>query len=277
MNRNNVLIEADELLTKIYDPNLRIFDATITDDVYLQRHIPGAVYFDHERFSDLESPYMCTILPETRLAEQIGNAGISNDSEVIVYACGMIPYAIRAWWVLKYAGHQNVRILNGGISAWERAGGKVEQEVQQYEPTKFKANFNPSMFANKEEVLASMKNEEVAIVDVLPFESYESCHIVSSVCLPCMDLMEGLDYLLPDDQLKIRLAELPKRKRIITYCGGGIAAAVNAVAHLIAGHENVAVYDGSMYEWLGEKMPTVGTGKWEVWLQPRPEAAEVEQ
>lgn len=106
MNRDNIIIEADELLKKLENKNVRIFDATITDDAYLQGHIPGAVYFDHERFSDLNSPYICTILPETRLEEQIGKAGVSNDSEVVVYACGMLPYAVRAWWVLRYAGSQ---------------------------------------------------------------------------------------------------------------------------------------------------------------------------
>lgn len=268
MNRSQILIEAAELLPKINHPNLRIFDATITDDVYTQRHIPGAAYFNHERFSDLESPYMCTIPSETKLADAIGKAGISNDSEVIVYACGMLPYAIRAWWVLRYAGHENVRVLNGGITAWEKAGGQVEQGPRHYEPVNFTPHFNPTMFADKDEVLASIEDANVAIVDVLPLESYESKHIVGSVCVPCMDLMQGLDYLLPDDQLAARLNELSNRKRIITYCGGGIAATVNAVGHLIAGHENVAVYDGSLYEWLAEKLPTIGEGKWEVWMQP---------
>jgi thiosulfate/3-mercaptopyruvate sulfurtransferase len=277
MNRNEILIEAEELLKKIGDKNIRIFDATITDNVYLQRHIPGAAYFDHEGFSDPASPYSCTILSETRLEEQVGKAGISNDSEVIVYACGMLPYALRAWWVLKYAGHQNVRVLNGGITAWEKAGGQLEQEVRRYEPTSFTARFNPTMFAKKEEVLASMEDGNVAIVDVLPLESYESTHIVGSICVSCMDLMQGLDYLLPNDQLAARLSELSNRKRIITYCGGGIAATVNAAGHLLAGHDNVAVYDGSLYEWLAEEMPVVGTGKWEIWMQPQPEVAEVKQ
>ncbi|MEK7324733.1 MAG: rhodanese-like domain-containing protein [Chloroflexota bacterium] len=265
MNREDMLIEADELLKKLGNENIRIYDATITDDVYLQRHIPGAAFFDHERFSDPDSPYLCTILPETRLAEQIGNAGISNDSEVILYACGMLPYAIRAWWVLHYAGHDNVKALNGGLSAWEKAGGQIEQEARQYEPSSFKAQFKPNMFASKEEVLASMEDGNVVTVNVLPLESYEASHIVGSTCLPCIDLMQGFDYLLPDDKLAVRLSDISKHKRIITYCGGGIAAAVNAMAHLMTGHENVAVYDGSMYEWLGEKLPTIGTGKWEVW------------
>ena len=265
MNRNDILIEADELLKKFNNKNIRIFDATITDDAYLQGHIPGAGYFDHERFSDLSSPYSCMIPPEAELSAAIGNAGISNDVEVVVYACGMLPYAVRAWWVLRYAGHNNVRILNGGLAAWIKAGGQVEQEARGYEPASFSARFNRDMIANKEEVLASMENDDIAIVDVLPLESYEASHIAGSSCLPCMDLMEGMEYFLPDDKLALRLKEVSQHKRIITYCGGGIAAAVNAVAHLMTGHENVAVYDGSMYEWLGEGLPINGTGKWEVW------------
>jgi len=272
MNRDKILIEADELLKKLDNENIRIYDATITDDMYLQGHISGAAFFDHEKFSNPNSKYEYTILPKAELASQIGNAGISNDLEIVVYACGMLPYAVRAWWLLRYAGHNNVRILNGGLSAWKNAGGKIEQEARQYEPSIFKGQFRPGMFASKEEILESMQNNDVAIVDVLPLVSYEASHIPDSICLPCMDLMQGdlkqgFDYLLPNDALALRLRDVAKHKRIITYCGGGIAAAVNAVAHLMTGHDNVAVYDGSLYEWLGEGLPTNGTGKWEVWLQ----------
>jgi thiosulfate/3-mercaptopyruvate sulfurtransferase len=79
------------------------------------------------------------------------------------------------------------------------------------------------------------------------------------------DLRQGLDYLLPNDQLALRLQETSQYKRIITYCGGGIAAAVNAAAHLMTGHNNVAIYDGSLDEWIGEGLPMTGTGKWEIW------------
>lgn len=265
MDRTDVLIEADELLKKAGDGNLRIYDATIVDDIYMQGHIPGAVFFDHARFSDPNGRYEYTISPEALLAEQIGKAGIANDSEVIVYACGMLPYAIRAWWVLRYAGHNNVRVLNGGIDAWKAAGGQVEQKVNQYEPVRFTARFTPGMFSSKEEIMASMDDDDVATINVMPLVSYEGKHIVGSTCLPCLDLMEGMDTLLPDEQLAARLSEASNYKRIITYCGGGIAATVNAAAHLITGHTNVGVYDGSLYEWLGEGLPTKGSGVWEVW------------
>lgn len=265
MSQNDFLIEADELLRKIGNENIRIYDASMTEVAYQQEHIPGAAFFDHNRFSDPNSPFMITILPDHALITEIGNIGISNDSEVVVYACGMLPYAARAWWVLRYAGHQNVRVLNGGMDAWKKAGGLIESDPCQYPPSVFQGQPDPTMFARKEEVYASMEAPDVATVNVLPLVSYEGAHIPGSICLPCQDLMNTMDYFLPVDQLAIRLGEVSKHKRIITYCGGGIAAAVNAMAHVMVGHKNIAVYDGSLYEWLGEGFPVVGSGEWEIW------------
>lgn len=268
MERNKVLIEADELLTKLGNENIRIYDASIVDDMYQQGHIPGAAFFNHEEFSDPGKAYEYMLLPNDKLVTQIGDIGISDNTEVIVYACGMLPYAARAWWVLRYAGHNNVRVLNGGLSAWKNAGGTVEQESHQYEPTVFHPQFSPEMFVNKEEVMEALKDSDASIVDVLPPESYEGAHITGSTCLSAMDLMQGLDYFLSNDKLALRLQEKAGYKRIITYCGGGIAAVINAMAHVMIGQENVAVYDGSLFEWMGEGLPVTGTGKWEVWKQP---------
>lgn len=265
MNRDSMLIEAEELLKIIGNENIRIFDASMTEDVYVQEHIPGAAYFDHGKFSDPDSPYECTILPMDKLIEQIGDSGISNNSEVIIYACGMIPYAARAWWVLRYAGHDNIRVLNGGINAWKNIGGQIEQEIHKYEPAIFIGNPKPEMFADKVEVEAALKDKTVSVIDVLPLQSYENAHITGSVNLNCMDLMQGMDYILPNERLAPRLQETAQYKRIITYCGGGIAAALNAMAHLMVGQENVAVYDGSLREWIGEGLPITGSGKWEIW------------
>ncbi|HMU91944.1 MAG TPA: rhodanese-like domain-containing protein [Anaerolineales bacterium] len=266
MNRNDILIEADELLKKLGDKNIRIFDATITDDAYLQEHIPGAAFLEHENFSAPESANRyTTMLPEDKLAEQIGALGISNETEVVVYACGMLPYAVRAWWVLHYAGHDKVRILNGGLSAWKQAGGQTEKEIHSYEPANFQPSLRKWMYADKQEVLKSLKETDIAVVNVMPRESYDARHIKGSICLSSMNLMQQLDAFLPDDQLAAHLQEVTHNKRVITYCGGGIAATVNAVAHLMTGYEDVTVYHGSMFEWLAEDLPTVGDGKWEIW------------
>ena len=266
MNRESMLIEAEELLTKIDDPNIRLYDATIlffrqeseptAYEQYLQGHIPGAAFFDHQHFSDPNSDYMYMVLPETDLATQIGNIGIAEDTEVIFYTNGLLPSATRAWWILRYAGHNNVRVLNGGLAAWQKAGGDIEQAPRQYKAAVFEGHPRPDMFASREEVEAAMQDSGICTVNTLPLESYREAHITGSSCLPCVDLMHEMTTFLPTDQIALRLQEEAQHKRIITYCGGGIAATVNAMAHLMAGNANVAVYDGSMNEWVGEGLPT---------------------
>ncbi|KAA3653977.1 MAG: sulfurtransferase [Chloroflexi bacterium] len=271
MNRDAFLIEAEELLTKIGNPNIRIYDATIlfyrseTDptayDHYLQGHIPGAAFFDHQQFSDANSKYMYMILPEADLAAQIGNVGIAEDSEVIIYTTDMLPCATRAWWILRYAGHNNVRVLNGGLAAWKVAGGEIEQDNQQYAPAKFECQLRPNMFASKDEVLQAMEAGDVCTVNTLTSESYEAAHITGSSLLPCSDLMHEMASFVSENEIASRLKEEAQHKRIITYCGGGIAATTNAMAHLMTGNKNVAVYDGSMDEWAGEGLPTTKGSK----------------
>lgn len=266
MNRDSMLIEADELLTRLDDPKLRIYDATIlffrkesdatAYERYQQGHIPGAAFFDHENFSDPRSEYMYMVLPAKELGVQIGNMGIAADSEVVFYTPEMLPCATRAWWVLHYAGHNNVRVLNGGLAAWQEAGGEIEQGANEYEPAQFECILRPEMFASKEDVQAVMADGRVCTVNTLTTESYNQAHIKGSTLLPCADLMYEMAAFLPDEQLAARLREEARHDRIITYCGGGIAATVNAMAHLMAGNENVSVYDGSMSEWVGEGLPT---------------------
>lgn len=113
--------------------------------------------------------------------------------------------------------------------------------------------------------MEALKDSSISIENVLPPISYEGAHITGSANLSCMDLMYDVDSFLSNDKLASRLQETSQYKRIITYCGGGIAAALNAMAHVMVGQENVAVYDGSLYEWIGEGLPMTGAGRWEFW------------
>lgn len=266
MDRASILIEADELLAKIDDSNLRIYDATLmffrqdTDITafgqYQNGHIPGAAFFDHQLVSDSTSRYMFMVLPEDALAEQIGQLGIAEESEVVFYGVNMLPAATRAWWVLRYAGHHNVRVLNGGLAAWQAVGGKIENGTNQYPPTTFKCNLRPDMFVNKDDVLAAMNDATVNIEYSLPREMYGGTYIPGSSFLNAMDLMQEMGSFKAEDTITSAIKIDPRYEQTITYCGGGIAATVNAIAHLMAGNENVAVYDGSLSEWMGEGLPT---------------------
>ena len=100
MDRNSILIEADELLSKLENKNLRIFDTTIlffgnasdltAKEKYEKEHIPGAAFFDHNNFSEPNSDYMLMVASEAEISAQIGNIGISENSEIVVYAPGIL-------------------------------------------------------------------------------------------------------------------------------------------------------------------------------------------
>lgn len=278
MNRDNILIEAEELKSIADNGNLRVYDVSIVvaafggdgtnqltaQEKYLQGHIPGAAFFDHQNFSDRNGDYMFMVLPETELASSIGNLGITEDSEVIFYSTESIIWATRAWWILRYAGHDNVRILNGGLAAWQQSGGEIEQAARRYEATDYECKLRPNMIASKEDVQAAMEDDAVCTVNTLSHDDYTGSsdayyaaqgHITGSVNHPCDDLLDGASFLA-NDELASRLDEKAPGEQIITYCGAGIAATVNAVAYLLVGQDNIAMYDGSMLEWMGEGLPT---------------------
>ena len=272
MDRKHILIEAEELKNKLADPNLRLYDATImfamalspeeaakmptAQALYQAGHIPGAAFFDHETFSDAESDYEFMLASDEILEAAIGEIGIGNENEVVVYASnGILATATRAWWLLRYAGVQNIRVLNGGLAAWKAAGGKVDTGETFYPAASFKAYFNPAMFASREEVQAAIEDASVRVENTLPRDWYDREHIPSSICLPLTAVSPDWATLVPYDQLREMMKDTGVPRRIITYCGGGIAATVNAMVYLILGYENVAVYDGSLYEWKGEGLP----------------------
>jgi thiosulfate/3-mercaptopyruvate sulfurtransferase len=267
MNREELLIEADELNEAMANPELRIFDATIVfdpnakdsaHDLYKKGHIPGAAFIDHSVLSDPNSPLMYMIADESTLASAIGTLGISNDTPVVIYSSEMLAWATRIWWVLRYAGHRDVRVLNGGLEAWK---GELEQGESIYEASQFATHLTPSMFASAEDVIAATKDGNTCVVNTLMPEMYAGTvdvpyagHIPGSVNHPLTDFMNG-HYLMSDDDLKHRFKERMTGERLITYCGGGIAATLNACAALVSGVEYVSVYDGSMSQWVAQALP----------------------
>ena len=171
-----------------------------------------------------------------------------------------------AWWLLRYCGHRNARVLNGGFKAWRKGRHPTTREVSPPLPGTFAARSQPSLFADQEAVLAAIGDPGVCTVNALSPDMFtgesrthygRKGHIAGSVNLFYDDLMDH-GFFKEDAALRRALDAkgLLDAPRVIAYCGGGISATVDAFACLLVGHDNVAVYDGSMAEWVrGESLP----------------------
>lgn len=278
------LISAQELMQQLNDPAVRIYDTSVLllaaeqgytsqpgRERYLREHIPGAGFINlSEDWSDTRSPYNNTLPQIDALAEAIGRDGISNDNLVVLYSSSHLMWATRAWWLLRYAGHTNVKVLNGNLAAWLDAGLPVEAGAKVYAAATFSPSERADVFVSTAEMVAGME-EGVCTVNALSPALYEGTgefyygrrgHIPGSRSLYFSDLLEN-EFFLPAEQLHQTLEArgMLSASRTLIYCGGGIAATLEAFACALVGQENVGVYDGSMSEWAAnEELPlTLGS------------------
>ncbi|NKB97018.1 MAG: sulfurtransferase [Pseudomonadales bacterium] len=282
-NHPEYLVTAAELEAALGDENLRVFDCAVFlapkghgyemtsgRELFEQAHIPGAGFIDlAEEWADTESELRFTLPQPGQLADAIGASGINANHRVVLYSSGHLMWATRAWWLLKYAGHTNMAILNGNLAAWKVADFPLESGVNEYAATTFTAAPIAQHFADTGEVEAGIDGA-VCTINSLSKSLYEGTgdffyvrrgHIPGSKLVYYDTLLDN-EFFLPAEQLRDALEEqgMLSANKVITYCGGGIAATLDAFSCLLCGQEEVAVYDGSMSEWVSdpERPLTVG-------------------
>lgn len=274
----NYLISATELASRMTDETLRIFDVTTFlkpsadgfsvvsgRDNYQQGHVPKAAFIDiQDDLSDNENPLRFSHLQASALAQAFARLGVNQDSEVILYSTDHVMWATRAWWLLHYCGHPNVRILDGGLQAWSDARQLIATKTSRYPAGDFRAERGQeSLWADRDAVLAAVGNGDVCTVNSLPEPIYTGeadisygrpGHISGSSNLPYGRMLN--DGLFADaDILHEQLSDagLLGEAKVITYCGGGIAATTTGFALKLFGKDDVAVYDGSMQDWASDE------------------------
>ncbi|MBL4681431.1 MAG: sulfurtransferase [Pseudomonadales bacterium] len=284
MNYSNpqYLVSSEILADMIGSEDLRLFDVTVhlvpnppgykavsgLGD-YERGHIPGATFLDLTKdLSDTASGFGFTLPGIDQLQSAFRAAGINDDSRVVFYSTDHMMWATRAWWVLLSSGHKQVSVLNGGFSQWEGEGRDISTEKSAYTSGDFNIAFDSSKWADKKAVLAGVSDDSVCTINALSPGVYSGDakmhygrrgHIENSQNIYYDELMnEGL--FKPAEELKKIFTEknVLKQEKIITYCGGGISATIDTMALSLIGQENVAVYDGSMSEWVqDESLPLV--------------------
>ena len=169
-------------------------------------------------------------------------------------------WCTRAWWIMHSLG-VDCAILNGGFERWRSEGRAVSCETTTYPPARFVPGAStPRAVATKADVLEALADPRACVVDALPAASYagngtayggRKGHITGAVNVPMDTLLDAEGRFFDASAMRARLQAVGvlEGERVITYCGAGIAASVDAFALALLGHRAVSVYDASLSEW----------------------------
>jgi len=274
------LISTGDLARRMGAPGLRIFDCTTYlrprpeggynaesgRANYDKGHIPGAGFLDlGAELSDPHSKLRFTLPPLDELTKAFAAKGIGHGSFVVLYSHATPTWATRIWWMLRAVGFDDAAILDGGLDKWKAENRPLSTELTVYPPATLSLRGRPQIFVDKNDIKAAIGKADTLTLNALSHEQHKGTggvvygrpgRIAGSSCVPAASLFG------PDKTLK-PIAELRQAfegvgagpdKRVLVYCGGGIAASLDAfVLTAILGHKNVAVYDNSMQEWSNDQ------------------------
>ena len=288
MQTSETLVSTQWLAAELDNPDLRIVDST----VYLERnphgygylyesgrakweggHIPGAQFLDLiDELSDPAAEVRFMMPAAERFAEAIGRYGIGDGHQIVVYSTGSVMWATRLWWMFRSVGCRRVAVLDGGFAKWTAEGRPVTTAVRRFPPAHFTAHSEPARWADKAEMLATMDDAATCTINALPPDTYSgkintygrAGHIPGSHSVYYGDLLDSADGTfrpLASLKPKFEASGAFAKKRVIVYCGGGISATMDAMALTLAGHPNVAIYDGSMSEWVRDPALPLSLGE----------------
>ncbi|MFG2831835.1 sulfurtransferase [Streptomyces sp. NPDC048434] len=274
----NAIITATELVSELAQPPAPVLldvryqlGGPPGRPVYEAGHVPGAVYVDLD--SELASPPGPGgrhPLPDLDVfTDAMRAAGVRADRPVVVYDGGQGWAAARAWWLLRWTGHPDVRVLDGGLTAWQAAGGAMSVD----QPAPQEGDFTPvpgglpllraddAAAVARRGVLLDARAAERYRGEVEPIDKVAG-HIPGAVSAPTTEnVVEGGTVFRDASELAERFASLGATAgvEVGVYCGSGVSAAQQVLALAVAGVP-AALYVGSWSEWSGDPSRPVATG-----------------
>jgi thiosulfate/3-mercaptopyruvate sulfurtransferase len=269
-----VLIGIAEAASHLHEPDWAFIDCRSVLgqpnegwEAYLEQHIPGAVYADLERdLSGVVIPGRTGRHPlpsEQDFNSTMSRLGVDSGTHVVAYdeLAGDMA-AARLWWLLKWAGHDRVAVLDGGLKHWLAAGLPVSGGPEERPRRDFVGQFRPSMIVSADDVSSFAKSNSCLLIDSRTVDRYRgenetidpvAGHIPTAVSRPYVDNISTDGRLLSPGQLKERFREISGSndpEPTVFYCGSGVTAAHNVLAYAHAGLGMPRLYPGSWSEWI---------------------------
>lgn len=228
---------------------------------YEESHIPEAYYLHlaNDLSSEVQKHGGSHPLPHIeKLAQKLGTFGIDENSKVIIYDAANEMYAPRAWWLLRHIGIDQTFVLNGGFTAWVRAGYEVTNEI----PSQCSTIFTPKVGQNETVTMEHVRERDrtcSVLIDSRSYERYvgkieplyeKAGHIPGAINFFWEELFDEAGNWKSREQLKDHFASLKDADEIIVSCGSGISACPNILALQMVGFDNVKLYPGSFSDWI---------------------------
>jgi thiosulfate/3-mercaptopyruvate sulfurtransferase len=251
-----VIVSVVWLQENLNDAAVRILDARVADPRlpmgYRASHVPGAVPFDLNRDMYEMGPQGPRIQSFDSIANTLGERGVSNDDTLIVYDEGTGPLAGMVYWLLRYLGHEDVRVLNGGWYAWQKAGAPTTKDVPEVKPATYTARPDEAQHGTAEWIQEHAGNADVVLLDTRMEDEYAMGHIAGARNLSFDEAIDFQTQGLKDPQVlkhQFETVGVTPDKEVVVYCGSGSRSAHTYLVLKSLGYPRVRNYKGSMHDW----------------------------
>ncbi len=254
------IVTAEEASKLVSGSDVVLVDAN-TGVVYKKRHAEGAVSIPRPAIV-VNDPVKNMLAPASQIEDVMSKVGIGNDTLVIAYDDNKNMDAARLWFTLKAYGHDNVKVVSGGLNALAAAGFAVTDAVPSVAKAVFTAGpLKTEMLISTKEVRANVENPPAnyALIDTRTLEEYYEGSVPGSVCLNFSDSNFADNTFKPVSQIRIRYLEqkIDYNDEVAMYCKTSIRGAHTYLVMYNAGYRNLRLYDGAWLDWTNNPMNPV--------------------